>query len=40
MIDEVKSVGGVFMCIWHNRKKWKGWFDVLKYTISESNNKG
>jgi len=44
MINEVKSVGGVFMCIWHNssitdRKPWKGWFDVLKYTISESNKK-
>jgi hypothetical protein len=44
MIDEVKEVGGVFMCIWHNssitdKKAWKGWFDVLKYTISESNKK-
>ncbi|MBI3133253.1 MAG: polysaccharide deacetylase family protein [Bacteroidetes bacterium] len=39
LIDSVKNVGGVFMCIWHNSSindlgEWKGWKDVLDYTMS------
>jgi len=38
LVDEVKSVGGVLMCIWHNSSindldEWKGWKDVLDYNI-------
>lgn len=39
LVTEVKGVGGVLMCIWHNSSindlgEWKGWKDVLDYTIS------
>jgi hypothetical protein len=39
LIDEVKNVGGVFMCIWHNSSindlgEWQGWKSVLDYNIS------
>lgn len=39
LVDEVKRVGGVFMCIWHNSSindlgEWQGWRSVLDYTIS------
>lgn len=43
LIDEVKSVDGVFMSLWHNeslgeRKLWKGWkpvyLDMVKYAMA------
>lgn len=39
LIEEVKNVGGVLMCIWHNSSindlgEWQGWRDVLDYNIS------
>lgn len=39
LANEVKDVGGVFMFIWHNSTindlgEWKGWKDVLDFTIS------
>jgi len=39
LTNEVKNVGGVLMCIWHNSSindlgEWKGWRDVLDYNIS------
>ena len=38
MMAEVKSVGGLFMCIWHNHSindkgEWEGWYDVLEKTV-------
>jgi hypothetical protein len=38
MIDETRSVGGLFVSIWHNTtlldtEKWKRWRDVFEYTI-------
>ncbi|MBK9193025.1 MAG: hypothetical protein IPM77_16840 [Crocinitomicaceae bacterium] len=39
LTSEVKNVGGVLMCIWHNSSindagEWKGWRDVLDYNLS------
>ena len=39
LIDEIKNVGGVLMCIWHNSSindlgEWQGWKSVLDYNIS------
>lgn len=39
LTDEVREVGGVLMCIWHNSSindlgEWKGWRDVLDYNVS------
>lgn len=41
LVDEVKNVGGVLMCIWHNhtindKKEWQGWADVLFNTVKWS----
>lgn len=38
MMDQVREVGGLFMCIWHNHSisdkgEWKGWYEVLKKTV-------
>lgn len=38
LVNEVKEVGGVFMCIWHNHSindqgEWKGWYKLLEETI-------
>ena len=40
LLEEVKSVGGEFIMIWHNSSihdtgEWKGWKTVLDYTIDE-----
>jgi len=40
LLEEVKSVGGEFIVIWHNSSihdtgEWKGWKAVLDYTIDE-----
>lgn len=39
LTNEVKNVGGVLMCIWHNSSindsgEWKGWKEVLDYNLS------
>lgn len=39
LADEVKDVGGIFMCVWHNSSinnlgEWEGWKDVLDFTVS------
>ena len=39
LTNEVKEVGGIFMCVWHNssindKGEWQGWKDVLDYTVS------
>lgn len=39
LINEIKKVGGVLMCIWHNSSindagEWKGWKEVLDYNLS------
>jgi len=39
LTENVKEVGGVLMCIWHNSSindlgEWKDWRDVLDYNIS------
>jgi len=39
LIDKVKSVGGTFICLWHNDTmsetgKWKGWKEVLAKNLS------
>ncbi|MEZ4924204.1 MAG: polysaccharide deacetylase family protein [Crocinitomicaceae bacterium] len=41
MMDRVKKVGGLYMCIWHNssitdRDEWEGWLQVLRNTIKWS----
>ncbi len=41
LIDEVKSVEGTFISIWHNRtfsgiKKWQGWNDVYEEMIENA----
>lgn len=38
LIETVKDVGGVFMCIWHNSSigdyaEWKGWKAVFDHTV-------
>ena len=38
LMNRVKDVGGVFMCIWHNHSisnkgEWKGWLTVLQNTV-------
>ena len=43
MIAEVKAVGGLFMCIWHNHSindkgEWEGWYDVLEKTVEWNEN--
>lgn len=40
LMDEVKMVGGDFIMIWHNSSihdtgEWKGWKEVLDFTIEE-----
>lgn len=39
LVNEVKAVGGVFMCIWHNSSindfgEWSGWRSVLDHNLS------
>lgn len=41
LINKVKEVGGVFMCIWHNHSisdkgEWKGWYQLLQQTVEWS----
>ena len=41
LINEVRSMGGNFECIWHNEtltdnRHWSGWRNVLEYTLSLS----
>ena len=41
LIDEVKNVGGNFMCVWHNSSignhgEWDGWSNILDFTIAHS----
>ncbi|UKN01816.1 polysaccharide deacetylase family protein [Paracrocinitomix mangrovi] len=41
LMDEVKNVGGVFMCIWHNHSinnkgEWAGWYQLLDETVKWS----
>jgi hypothetical protein len=41
MMDKVKAVGGLFMCIWHNssitdKGEWAGWLQVLRNTVKWS----
>lgn len=43
LVGEVKRYGGIFCCIWHNETIgetgiWKGWKEVLDYTISVFNS--
>ena len=38
LMNQVKSVGGLFMCVWHNHSisdkgEWKGWYELLKKTV-------
>ena len=38
MMNHVKEVGGLFMCIWHNhtitnKGEWNGWYEVLQKTV-------
>jgi len=40
LIDETRSVGGLFVSVWHNTSlddsgKWMGWKDVFEYTLKE-----
>ena len=46
LIDEVKSVNGTFISLWHNEsvseyKRWKGWKDIyekmIEYAVSKEN---
>lgn len=39
MVDAVRQVDGMFMCLWHNsslsnREEWEGWLDVFEHTLS------
>jgi hypothetical protein len=41
LMNEVRSMGGNFECIWHNEtltdnRHWSGWRNVLEYTLSLS----
>jgi len=41
LIENVKSVQGEFICIWHNDSvsdldKWKGWRQVFEYTLEQA----
>ena len=43
LVREVKKYGGIFCCIWHNETIgetgiWKGWKEVLDYTVSTFNS--
>lgn len=41
LIERVKNVGGLFMCVWHNssindKGEWSGWLNVLRNTVKWS----
>lgn len=41
LMDEVKNVGGLFMCIWHNssitdKGEWSNWLELLNKTVQWS----